>query len=97
VLASDKRQLQIQNDSGEIEAGIKVVDVGRKIFDLLCTSGSGTNDVVDISFFLQGWFCSRVRSKRMFLDMPDEQTRIIGSQIAPHRGPCLVVAGYVFC
>ena len=55
---------------------MKAVDVGRKIFDILPTSGSGTHNVVDISF-VQGWFRSRVLSEDLFLDMPDEQTRII--------------------
>ena len=70
---------------------MKTVDVGRKIFYLLSTSGGGTSNVVDISF-AQGWFCSRVLIKDLFLDMPHEETRIIRSQTAPHRDPsCLAI------
>ena len=47
---------------------MKTVDVGRKIFDLISTSGSGPHDVIDISF-VQGWFCSGVLSEDLFLDM----------------------------
>jgi len=54
-----ERQLHIRNDPGEIEAGMKAVDVGRNIFDLISTTASGTKNVVDISF-VQGWFRSRV-------------------------------------
>ena len=81
-----ERQLRIQNDPDEIEAGIKAVDVGRKIFDLISTTRSGTHNVVDISL-VQGWFRSRVLSEDFFLDMPHEQTRIIRSPPAPHRDP----------
>ena len=69
----EERQLHIRNDPGEIEAGMKTVDVGCKIFYLLSTSGGGTSNVVDISF-LQGWFCSRVLIEDLFLDMPHEET-----------------------
>ena len=65
---------------------MKTVDVGRKIFDLISTSGSGTHDVIDISF-VQGWFRSRVLSEDLLLDMSHEQKRIIRSQTAPHRDP----------
>ena len=64
---------------------MKTVDVGRKIFDLISTSGSGTHDVIDICF-VQGWFRSRVLSEDFFF-MSHEQTRIIRSQTAPHRDP----------
>ena len=64
-----KRQLHIRNDPGKIEAGMKILDKVHKIFDLLSTSGSGTNDVVDISF-VQGCFCSRVLSEDLFLNLP---------------------------
>ena len=59
----------IRNDPGKIEAGMKILDKVRKIFDLLSTSGSGTNDVIDISF-VQGCFCSRVLSEDLFLNLP---------------------------
>ena len=65
---------------------MKAVDVGRKVFHLCSTSEGGTSDVVDISF-VQGWFCSRVLFKDLFLDMPHEQTRIIRSQTSPHCDP----------
>ena len=45
-----ERQLHIRNGPGEIEAGMKAVDIGRKVFDLFSTSGGGTNDVVDAYF-----------------------------------------------
>ena len=64
-----ERQLYIRNDPGELEAGMKTVDIGRKNFDLISTSGSGTHDVIDISF-VQGWFRSRVLGEDLFLDMP---------------------------
>ena len=73
-----ERQLYIRNDPGELEAGMKTVDIGRKNFDLLSTSGSGTHDVIDISF-VQGWFRSRVLGEDLFLDMPHKQARIIWS------------------
>ena len=49
---------------------MKTVDIGRKNFDLIATSGSGTHDVIDISF-VQGWFRSRVLGVDLFLDMLD--------------------------
>ena len=64
------RQLYIRNDPGELEAGMKTIYIGRKSFDLISTSGSGTHDVIDISF-VQGWFRSRVLGKDLFLDMLD--------------------------
>ena len=67
---------------------MKAVDVGRKIFDLISTSGSGTHNVIDISF-VQGWFRSRELSEDLFLDMPHEQTRIIRS---PYIAPSLSVS-----
>ena len=67
-----------------IEAGMKVVDVGRKIFYLFSSSAGGTSDVVDISF-VQGWFCSRVLIEDLFFDMPHEKTRIIRSQTTPNN------------
>ena len=81
-----ERQLYIRNDPGELEAGMKTVDIVRKNFDLLSTSGSGTHDVIDISF-VQGWFRSRVLGEDLFLDMPHKQARIIWSQTAPHSDP----------
>ena len=64
-----EKQLYVRN--GEIEAGMKTVDVGHKNFDLISTSGSGTHDVIDISF-VQGWFRSRVLGEDLFIDMPHE-------------------------
>ena len=55
----EERQLHIRNGPGEIEAGMKAVDISCKIFDPFSTCGGGTTNVVDISF-VQGWFCSRV-------------------------------------
>ena len=54
-----ERQLYIRNDPSELEAAMKTVDIGRKNFDLISTSGSGTHDVINISF-VQGWFRSHV-------------------------------------
>ena len=81
-----ERHMHIRNGPGEFEAGMEAIDVGRKIFDLISTTRSGTHDVVDISF-VQGWFRSRVLSEDLLLDMPHEKTRIVRSQTAPHCDP----------
>ena len=43
---------------------MKAVDVGRKLFDLISTTGSGTHNVVHVSF-VQGWFRSCVLSENL--------------------------------
>ena len=81
-----ERQLYIQNDSVEIEAGMNTVDVGRNIFDLISTSGSGTHDVIDISF-VQGWFRSLVLSEDLFLDMSHNKQAQLGPRRLPITNP----------
>ena len=71
---------------------MKTVDIGRKNFDLISTSGSGTHDVIDISF-VQGWFSSRVLRENLFLDMSHEQTSIIISSMVRCRKGVLSVKG----